>query len=294
MIDVPPDFAAGIVNLAGPDGRAWIDHLPLLVESLCERWKLAIDGAPMHGYLGLVVPVKHADEKCILKVSWLNDSTAHEIVALRLWNGRGAAQVFESDPAIGALLLERLDSKRSLRDVEIGEAIQIAGQLTARLAVLAPPELPALAVVSAEIARTLTERWDHLGRPVPARAIDRARDFAAQLGPHAARLVADYDLHYENVLAGTREPWLVIDPKVVAGDPEYGLAQLLWTRLDEMDAAKGMEYYFDALVDAAGLDHDLAQSWTIVRIVDYWLWALSVGLTEDPAKCAVIMSRLAA
>ncbi|MGW4483521.1 aminoglycoside phosphotransferase family protein [Amycolatopsis sp. NPDC004368] len=41
------------------------------------------------------------------------------------------------------------------------------------------------------------------------------------------------DLHYENVLAGQREPWLVIDPKPIAGDLEYGVFSLLWNRFDE-------------------------------------------------------------
>ena len=42
------------------------------------------------------------------------------------------------------------------------------------------------------------------------------------------------DLHYENVLAGDREPWLVIDPKPMSGDPHYELAPMLWNRFDEL------------------------------------------------------------
>ena len=45
------------------------------------------------------------------------------------------------------------------------------------------------------------------------------------------------DLHYENVLAADREPWLVIDPKPMAGDAHYEVAPLLWNRWDEMVAS---------------------------------------------------------
>ena len=51
-----------------------------------------------------------------------------------------------------------------------------------------------------------------------------------------ARLIHG-DLHYENVLAADREPWLVIDPKPMAGDPHYELAPMLWNRWDEVVAS---------------------------------------------------------
>ena len=41
----------------------------------------------MHGYLGLVVPVRRADQFCVLKVSWLDEFAAHEAIALAAWNG---------------------------------------------------------------------------------------------------------------------------------------------------------------------------------------------------------------
>jgi streptomycin 6-kinase len=49
---------------------------------------------------------------------------------------------------------------------------------------------------------------------------------------------------------------------------------------------------FDALVDEAGLDADLARGWTLLRAVDYQLWGLKVGLTEDPALCATVIDWL--
>ena len=45
------------------------------------------------------------------------------------------------------------------------------------------------------------------------------------------------DLHYENVLAADREPWLAIDPKPMAGDPHYEVAPMLWNRWDEVVAS---------------------------------------------------------
>jgi streptomycin 6-kinase len=180
-----------------------------------------------------------------------------------------------------------------LNDVDVAEAVAVAGRLLRRLAVPAPEGPPRLKEVAERLSETLPERWERYGRPIPPRRLDAARDLAVQLGACAGGLLVNYDLHYADVLAGEREPWLAVDPKVVVGDPEYGVAQLLWRRLEAMQAQGGLDQHFQALTEAAGLDPDLARAWTLVRCVDYWLWGLSVGLTADPARCEAIIDWLA-
>lgn len=78
--------------------------------------------------------------------------------------------------------------------------------------------------------RTLTsyvDRWTAAlaalprSAPVPRRLVEQAvslgRDFVADSA--SVGTMIHCDLHYENVLAADREPWLVIDPKPVSGDP---------------------------------------------------------------------------
>jgi streptomycin 6-kinase len=194
----------------------------------------------------------------------------------------------EVNPASDAMLLEWLNPGRSLNDVELEEAVTVAGRLLRRLSVPAPSGLPRLQSVAERLSETMPQCWKQLGQPFPKRLLDRACDLTLQLGPSAAGLLVNYDLHYADVLAGTREPWLTVDPKAVVGDPEYGIAQLLWRRLEEMEAQGGLDRYFQMLAEAAGLVPDLARSWTLVRCVDYWLWGLGIGLTEDPARCQIL------
>lgn len=292
MIIVPEDFASAAVARAGDAGRRWVNSLPDLVQTLCERWALLVDGAPMHGYLSLVVPVSHGDDPCVLKLSSVDQSTVDEATALSSWNGRGAVQLLQVELSLGALLLERLDYSRSLSDVGIEEAVVVAGRLLRRLAMEAPPEIPLLRNVAEELSQDLPARWERYGRPMPRSVLDQARDLAIQRGASTANLLVNYDHHYDDVLAGKREPWLVVDPKVVAGDPEYGVAQLLWCRLEDIEADGGLDRHFQVLTEAAELDPALARAWTFVRCVDYWLWGLSVGLTYDPARCERIINWL--
>ena len=143
-----------------------------------------------------------------------------------------------------------------------------------------------------DLCHTLLKRWEQYGRPMPQRWVEQACELAVQLGTSCGNLLVNYDLHYADVLRGKREPWLVVDPKVVIGDPEFGIAQLLWCRLEDIEAKGGLDRHFRMLIEAATLDPVRARSWTLVRCVDYWLWALSVGLTHDPDRCETIVNWL--
>lgn len=293
MIAVPDDFATAAVIRDGEAGRKWINQLPDLVDGLCQQWRLIVDGEVMHGYLGLVVPVRRGTEPCALKVSWRDESTADEATALITWGGQGAVRLLEVEPARGAMLLERLDSTRSLDEVEIEAAITIAGRLLRRLAIPAPSGFRSLSAWAEDFCLTLPQRWQATDRPFPRRLLDQVWDIACAFGPQSGDLLVNYDLHYADVLAGQREPWLAVDPKVVVGDPEFGMAQLLWCRLEDILAHEGLDRQFRRLIEAADLDLPRAHGWTLVRCVDYWLWGLSVGLTEDPARCKAITEWLA-
>lgn len=289
MITIPAGFARDTITREGEAGRQWLAELPHLVDLLCQQWQLTIDGAPMHGYLGLVVPVQRGAEPCVLKVSWLDESNQAEALALTTWNGHGAVQLLATEPACGAMLLERLDQRRCLLDLPVGEALAVAGRLLRQLAISTTGNFRSQATLATEIAQNLPERWERYGRPVPQAVLDQATTLARQHGPARNKLLVNYDLHYENVLGGTREPWLAVDPKVVVGDPEFGIAQLLVNRLAEIEAQGGLAQHFLILTEAAELNQELARAWTLVRCVDYWLWGLSVGLTEDPIRCARIV-----
>jgi streptomycin 6-kinase len=297
LISVPERFAADTLTREGEAAQPWLARLPELVGKLCARWGLRVTGDPMHGYMALVVPVVRGDARYALKVSWIDDETVNEAAALALWNGGGAARLFDADDAAGALLLEWLDPRRHLAEADLSVAVPVAGRLLRRLAVPVPEQWPARPVPGLRqwalgLAAELPRRWRATGRPFPERRLDAAADVADALAARTGGLLANRDMHYWNVLAGEREPWLVIDPKVMRGDAEFGLAPLLWRRLGEAGGPAGLRRRFDAIVDEAGLNAELARGWTLLRAIDYQLWGLDLGLTEDPALCATVIDWL--
>lgn len=269
---IPPKFAEHAPQVLGPGSEPWLAALPALAEEYARKWGLTFEGEAMHGFVGVVQPARRADGTAVaLKLSWRDKESADEPRALSTWAGRGAVLLLDSAPADGVLLLERLDSSRTLDDLPLDEAVAIAGGLARRLAVPAPPELTrSLRAEAAELATELPQRWAELGEPFDRRLVDDAAAVCRELGPAAESLLVNEDLHFENVLGGEREPWLVIDPKPLAGDLEWGVIPLLWNRFAEST----LDERLAAVVAAAGLDAGRARAWTLVRAVQNWIWMI--------------------
>lgn len=127
--------------------------------------------------------------------------------------------------------------------------------------------------------------------PIPRRLVEQALSQCADLtaDPAAEARVIHCDLHYENVLAARRQPWLVIDPKPVNGDPHYEIAPMLWNRFDELagdvrDGIRGVS----TLVDAADFDEDRARAWVVIRMVFNAMWAVQEAERNWLTTCIAV------
>ena len=276
----------------GPDWADWVRRLPAIAVDMLARWRLRPDGRPMHGHCSLVLPVRTADgAAAVLKISFPDDESEHEHVVLRRWAGAAAVRLLSADPHRRAMLLERLHGAdlTGLTDVD---ACRVVAGLYRRIHVPAMPPLRTLG--------SYLRRWNAdlaalpRGAPIPRRLVEQAAALGADLAaePATDSRVIHCDLHYANVLAADREPWLVIDPKPVNGDPHYEIAPMLWNRWAELggDVREGVRRRFHTLVDAAGFDEDRARAWVVVRMVHNAMWALQDGPHADPGWLTTCIS----
>ncbi|MEJ1110709.1 MULTISPECIES: aminoglycoside phosphotransferase family protein [unclassified Kribbella] len=282
-VEIPADLL--LVGSRGQDWADWLDRLPRLTRDLLDEWDVRVDGTTTHGYCALVVPVTTADgQPAVLKVQFPHWEAETEHLALRDWGGNGAVQLLRADPRRFALLLERLEP-RDLSTIDAIEACEIVGATYKRLHVPAGPQYRTL---SGELKRWL-ERLRQLpaSAPVPHRYVEQAialaEDFSTD--PACDGKLIHTDLHYNNVLAGVREPWLVIDPKPLSGDPHYEVAPLVWNLWDEVVASGDLRFAvrqrFYAAIDAGELDEERARDWVIVRQMLNVLWTLEGTGTDE-------------
>ena len=283
MVDVPAALRA---RAAGrPAWDHWLARAPRLADELLEEWRLRPTGAAMAGECAMVVPVATEDNvDAVLKLSWPHWEAETEHLALRAWGGEGAVELWRADPHRFALLLERAHPDRDLHALGVLDACEVVAGLYRRLHRAPLPQLRRLSELCAEWADRLTPlaASNLIPRRFVSQAVRLLRDFAAD--PATDAVLIHSDLHFANVLAADREPWLVIDPKPLAGDPAYEVAPLLWNRWDEvMRAASPRQALLSRLftvVDVAGLDEDRVRNWVVVRELCTVLWAYEENRDE--------------
>ncbi len=282
--EVPQPLVASYATSFGEEGRAWIAGLPSLTADMLERWQLRRDGAVRSGQASLVLPVlRHDGTRAVLRLQPPRAETTAALIGLRAWNGEGMVRLLDHDPASSSMLLERLDGARTLASIEDDDvAMGILAGLHARLvAVHAPPGLRGLGDVAAAMLEQVPRAITHLTDPADRHLLRGWASAVAEVADDPGDRLLHWDLHYDNVLAAQREPWIAIDPEPLAGDPGFDLWPALDSRWDDV-VAKGeplrvVRRRFDLLTDVLGLDRARAAGWTLGRLLQNALWDIEDG-----------------
>ncbi|MFF3125180.1 aminoglycoside phosphotransferase family protein [Streptomyces sp. NPDC057908] len=293
VIDIPDELIGTQSKYNGAAGRAFLAALPGRAAEFLERWGLRRDGAAFYGVCALVLPVVRVADgrRAALKLQPVDEETVGEPVALRVWGeaGAGAVELLDHDAATGTLLLEGLEGHRSLTGMADGrEAVRILAGLLARLSSVPAPAGCGLRGLGDMAARMLAAApgavaalADGEERRLLADCAAAVREVAGEPGDR----LLHWDLHYGNVLADGEGRWVAIDPKPLVGDPGFELLPALVNRFD----AVAVRRRFDLMTEVLGLDRERARAWTLGRLLQNGLWAVTDGerrLEPDQAEIA--------
>lgn len=294
---LPPDVRANVLRFFGDRGRAWLDALPAVVADLTRRWELRLGGeAYSGGTHSLVLPATRADgSRALLKVPAVDDENRREADALRCYAGDGAALLYAADPDTGALLLERLEPGTPLmRHPDRDAAIDVACGLLRRLRrpVAAGHRFDAVPGLVRRWASTLPAGQARHGDPVPRREMHRVMAAVESLlAPEGPAVLVNRDAHLLNILAAQREPWLLIDPKPLVGEPAFDGGWLLTDTLLADITAEHARGLAARIGDGLGVDGDRVRTWALVRCAANVFWGLDAG--EDPSVTLALVAALA-
>jgi streptomycin 6-kinase len=267
-----PTYLQASTDAEGPDRVAWLTALPAVIEEVTARWGLELE-EPFEpgGNCSWVAPGTDAEGRdIVLKVAWRHSEALHEAEGLAALGGNGAVAVYAFEhltPDTTVMLLERCRPGDELRGRPESEQHVVVTDL---LRVIWAVELSD----------------DHPFRPLSAMADDWVAHAEARLGNRPQRIdkgllreglgafrelsrqsPADVllftDLHAGNVLAGTRRPWLVIDPKPYVGDRHYDVLQHLLNCDASLEADPVR--LVGEVADLAGLDASRVRRWLFAR-----------------------------
>jgi streptomycin 6-kinase len=284
----PPEMARRLLARRGPDAASWVAELPAALAAYARRWSLTL-GQPVEPIsYNFVIQAASADgEPLILKLGKPEGDPAFdsEAEALRRYAGRGCALLRQADrtPTMTALLLERIVPGLPLSTVEDDtQATLAAAGLMRRLwrPLTEPVSLPTIATW----ARGLDRHRSRFGGsgPIPARLFEAAVALYRDLGATMAEPVLLHgDLHHDNILSATREPWLAIDPKGLIGEPAYEVGALLRNPHDRLatlpDAMPLQARRITVLADELSLDPGRVRDWGLAQAVLSACWTLEDG-----------------
>jgi streptomycin 6-kinase len=268
----------------------WLRRLPEVIADLAARWSLRVsDPFQPGGQTAWVAPARserHGD--VVLKVGWRHMESEDEAAGLRAWDGQGTVRVFAEErmDQTSALLLERCRPGTMLKARPEPEQDLVVASLLRRLwraPVDRAPFRPLQAMCD-YWAGSFEERVAASAvRRDPAIVREGAGLFRSLPATAEREVLLCTDLHAENVLAATREEWLVIDPKPFVGDPTYDALQHILNCKDRLCAdPHALVARVAGLLD---LDAERLLVWLFARCVvetDTWPWALEVALKVRP------------
>ncbi|WSK39317.1 aminoglycoside phosphotransferase family protein [Streptomyces tubercidicus] len=279
MMEIPEELVVSQSRYNGAAGREFIAVLPERAAGFLDRWGLKVTGPARCGMAALVLPVERTDgTPAALKMQLLDEESEGEPVALRVWGGDGVVRLLDHDAETNTLLLERLDENRHLSMLDDSrEATRILAGLLARLsAVPAPAGLRRLGDIAWGMLDTVPDAVRKVADPAERALLKSCAAAVREVVGEPGDRLLHWDLHYDNILAAEREPWLAIDPKPLAGDPGFELMPAL----DNNFHPSEVRYRFDLLTEVLGLDRQRAVAWTLGRALQNLLWNIEDGEDE--------------
>jgi streptomycin 6-kinase len=277
---VPEELARNAVVAWGDDGARWLAELPRVLDDVVHDWGLTL-GATYDLSYHYVAAVTCGDGMpAVLKLGVpTGDALRTEVPALAAFDGRGAVRLLRADLDRGAILLERAEPGWRLRDLVPArdvEATSAAVGVMRRLNVPPPPGCPLPDLLTQVVAFDDYLATHRNGGPLPRDLVARAGGLMRELCASATERVALHgDLHHDNILRASREPWLAIDPHGLVGDPGYEVGSLLFNpEPDDRDPVLTalVPARVEQLADERAMPVDRVVAWGFVKSVMSDVW----------------------
>jgi streptomycin 6-kinase len=271
-----------------PSRSSWDATAADLVRTMIERWGLVPGAAFVGGEAASVLQVTTGDGiDAVLKVGFPHFEAVGEAIALESWGRNLAPRVLRQDPWTWSMLLERLRPGTSLREssLPVLERVRIGSDVLRRIsAVAAPPEIPTVTeIAGVHLSNAVARLEGQHSTLVALGALDDVeRGLAVLQNLTATGSGSGFvhgDLNPNNVLQG-HDRWMVIDPKPMAGEPEFDV----WPLVTQLGDLRDL----DQRLAVTGFAGDRAVLWGIARSALDVTWAV---MDSSPAADAVRVLR---
>ena len=287
----------------------WLADLDGVVAGLAADWDLGVGDPLTGGTEAYVTEVTRADgSPAVLKLMIPRpdadpvgqEAAAHESTVLRLAGGDGCAELYASDVARGALLMERLGPSLFELGMPIAERHRIMVGCGKRIWRPAPNAGLTTGAIKAQwLIDHVVTQWARLDRPCSEQAVEHAISCGERrLAAHddERSVLVHGDLHQWNTLRSGRSVETghkLIDPDGLFAEPEYDLGIIM--REDPVELMAGDPFDRASwLAEETRLDADAIWEWGVIERVSTGLIAISIDLQPVGSQMLAAADRIAA
>lgn len=272
---LPEDLRRKFIQMYGERGRAWCDAFPALLERVRERWGLTLGEGYSYVGFAYVVRCELPDgTPAVLKLSPHEDEPF--VAALRYYEGDGICRLLDADETEISVLLERLEPGTTLAELEDDvAATDIAAHVMTRLFKSLQPGHGFIPLDRwGEAFRRVREKYNGGSGAFPPELFEPAANLWLDLcASQAEQVLLHGDLHHYNILRATREPWLAIDPKGLAGERAYEIGPYLYNKIEGVtDMREYTLRRIDQFSGILGIDRQRLIAWGFAQAVLSRLW----------------------
>lgn len=271
---LPAKFVQNTSNLCGEKGKRWLSDLPKTIGEIESEWSIrAGNYFPNLSYNYVASAVCSDGSPAILKIGLPLDNVEifTEAHYLRTLDGNGAVRLLNVDDSRHAILLERAVPGLNLKvtfDGRDSEAVSAAVWSFKRV-LHSPPENDT-DYLSLENWFGALKRVEEAEFP-QSYAVKALEHFEKMSTDHAREFLLHGDLHHENILSATREPFLVINPKGIVGHIGYEVAVFLnnhhWWLAEDPDLDEKLSFAVREFSLAFDIDPFDLRRWAFAQMV---------------------------
>jgi streptomycin 6-kinase len=287
-------------DIHGEFGRVWLERLPHHIRACEAQWGIQVNAPFQNLTYNVVAPAVGADgTPYVLKMGPPDEQLEREARALAFYQGKGIVRLIASDLEIAALLLERLEpgvSRWHAQDDE--DTTRIAASLMKRLWRPVPDPQAWRSLESWAEALTDVQKTGPATAPLPEHLIDKAQGLLKEHLGSTPPVLLHADLHHDNILSATREPYLAIDPKGIAGDAGYDVGPFLINPMPDIrtwpNLRKVLERRVMIFAEMLELDVREVAAWGVIHAVLSACWSVDEHGEgwESAIACAMALEPL--
>ncbi len=304
QIDVPEELVRRMIIGHGEESASgWLDRLPELLESWCDRWHLALlpELPPLSYNLVLFGESASAGE-VVLKLNLPSSEVDSEIEALAQGQGEGRVRLIDADPSAALMMLERIRPGTALRNTPMDdlESTMIGARIMKRFS-RTPARLDHLHPLRRwfDSLYRYPDRYTPETSPIPMQQVEHAIAVTDRLLREPRdEVLLHGDIHHENVLWSAGSCWITIDPKGLVGEPGYEIATWMLNPPGtgrRPDLAEVLSARLDLFSRELGIDRQRLTEWAFMHSVLSMCWTLEdVGLHDlaDTLRCSKVLCEL--